>query len=286
MKGWELTESFKFRDRTVRWAAWGQGRPVVLIHGTPFSSYIWHRIVPCLRDRFCLYVFDLLGYGQSEKGGGFDVSLGVQNHLLEGLLEHWGLELPDVVAHDFGGTTALRAHLLNGCAFRSLTLIDPVVTGPWGLEFDEHVRNYAQVHESALRNLPAWAHAALVREFIRGSGYRPIPDAILDPYVEPWMGEVGQSAFYQQIAQYDMRYTDEIEGRLGELRCPTQLLWGEADAWLPMDKFANKLRQLIPLVRFRSVPESGHLVQEDAPEAIVAAVLDFPLAGGEEQRDR
>jgi len=30
------------------------------------------------------------------------------------------------VAHDFGGTTALRAHLLHGCEYGSLTLIDPV----------------------------------------------------------------------------------------------------------------------------------------------------------------
>jgi pimeloyl-ACP methyl ester carboxylesterase len=46
-------------------------------------------------------------------------------------LRHWRLSKPDVVAHDFGGCTALRAHLLHGCEYGSLTLIDPVALAPW-----------------------------------------------------------------------------------------------------------------------------------------------------------
>ncbi len=62
-------------------------------------------------------VFDFNGH----QVRGDDVSLGVQNQLLAQLLEHWRLDCPDVVAHDFGGATALRAHLLNGKDYRSLT---------------------------------------------------------------------------------------------------------------------------------------------------------------------
>ena len=210
-----------------------------------------------------------------KRAGGFDVSLGVQNQLLEALLRHWRLDRPDIAAHDFGGTTALRAHLLNGCEFRSLTLFDPVATGNWGAEFDQHVPRYAEAYGSALQNLSDWAHVAIVRDFIRGSSYLPMPDDVLEPYVQPWTGPLGQTAFYQQIAQYDMRYTEEIRDLLPRLRCPAQLLWGEADAWLPIGQFALELTKLLPVVRFRCIPGSGHLVQEDAPEAVVAALLDF-----------
>jgi pimeloyl-ACP methyl ester carboxylesterase len=34
------------------------------------------------------------------------------------LLSHWALERPHVVAHDIGGTVALRAHLLHGMKYR------------------------------------------------------------------------------------------------------------------------------------------------------------------------
>jgi hypothetical protein len=38
------------------------------------------------------------------------VSLGIQNQVLDHLLNHWGLENPAIVGHDFGGTTVLRTH--------------------------------------------------------------------------------------------------------------------------------------------------------------------------------
>ena len=72
----------------------------------------------------------------------------------------------------------------------------------------------------------------------------------------------------------DQRYTDEIEGRYGEIECPTLILWGEKDAWIPIER-GYVLASRIPNAVFRPVSEAGHLVQEDAPEAIVAALLDF-----------
>jgi pimeloyl-ACP methyl ester carboxylesterase len=151
MTGWLLGQSYSFQGQAVRYAVFGEGPPIVLVHGTPFSSYVWHRIAQYLAERRRVFVFDLLGYGQSEKREGQDVSLGVQNLLLAELLGHWQLDRPDVVAHDFGGTTALRAHLLNRCDFQSLVLIDPVALAPWGIGFDRHVRQ----HEAAFRDMPA-----------------------------------------------------------------------------------------------------------------------------------
>lgn len=110
-----LTETFDFRGQQIRYGATGAGPPLVLVHGTPFSSVVWRRIAPYLAGHRRLHYFDLLGYGQSEKRTGQDVSLGVQNQVLAALLDHWQLDRPDVLAHDFGGATALRAHLLNGC---------------------------------------------------------------------------------------------------------------------------------------------------------------------------
>ncbi|WP_420825042.1 alpha/beta fold hydrolase [Pseudomonas viciae] len=58
------------------------------------------------------------------------------------------------------------------------------------------------------------------------------------------------------------------------VRCPTQILWGEDDQWIPIER-GRALHKLIPGAQFHPVPNAGHLVQEVAPEAIVAAVLRF-----------
>lgn len=169
MTDWPLAQSYRFNGHSVRYAVRGDGPPLVFVHGTPFSSYVWHRIAPHFITSHRVHYFDLLGYGQSEKVDG-DVSLGVQNQLLAQLLEHWGLDRPDIVAHDFGGATALRAHLLNGKEYRSLTLIDPVALTPWGSPFVQHVRQ----HEAAFSGLPDYIQRAIVPTYIRGAIKRDI----------------------------------------------------------------------------------------------------------------
>ena len=279
MTEWVLDRSYRFRSQAVRYAVIGEGPPVVLVHGTPFSSYIWHRVAPHLAQHHQVFVYDLLGYGQSEKRNDQDVSLGVQNELLVGLLEHWALDQPDIIAHDFGGTTTLRAHLLNDRNFHRMMLIDPVVLSPWGSGFDRCVRG----HEDAFGALPSSIHQSLLEAYIRGSLSRNLPAQELAPYLEPWLGEHGQPAFYRQIAQFDQRYTDEIERRYSEIRCPTLILWGQEDAWLPIEH-GRHLHELIPSSSFRPVPASGHLMQEDAPEAIIAAAVGFLAAGSTDAR--
>jgi len=268
-----LDRSYRFRGQIVRYAVSGSGPAVVFVHGTPFSSHVWHRVIPQVADSHTVYCFDLLGYGQSEKADNQDVSLGVQNLLLSELLDHWGLARPDVVAHDFGGATALRAHLLNGRDYRSLTLIDPVALGPWGSPFVAHVRQ----NEAAFRGLPPYIHEAIVAVYIRGAVQRVMLDEELAPYVAPWLGETGQAAFYRQMAQMDRRYTDEVEPQYREVRCPTQILWGAEDRWIPIER-GEQLQRIIPRARLRAVAHAGHLVQEDAPEAIVAALAGFLAA--------
>ncbi|WP_448124102.1 alpha/beta fold hydrolase [Pseudomonas veronii] len=264
-----LPDTFYFHGQAVRWGHIGTAGPaLVMVHGTPFSSQVWRRIAPLFAQRCRVFYYDLLGYGQSEKASGQDVSLGMQNTLLTALLEHWQLDRPHMLAHDFGGATALRALLLDGCNYASLTLVDPVAMAPWGSPLIQHVR----LHESAFSEAPAYIHEAIVRAYIQGAAFKPLPADVLQTYVAPWTGETGQMAFYRQIAQMDQRYTDAIEQRLAEIRCPVTLLWGEEDQWLAVaqgDALASRLAEPICI----RVPHAGHLVQEDAPEAIVAALM-------------
>jgi pimeloyl-ACP methyl ester carboxylesterase len=262
--------TYSFHGQCVRYWVEGAGPALVMVHGTPFSSHVWHRIAPQFTPTRTVYRFDLLGYGESEKRAQQDVSLGVQNTLFTELLAHWGLGEPDVVAHDFGGATALRAHLLNGCDYRSLTLIDPVALAPWGSPFVRHVRH----HEAAFAGMPAAMHEALLTAYLRGALYRALPQAELAAYLAPWLGESGQRAFYRQIAQMDEAYTREIEARLPQVRCPVQILWGIEDRWIAPES-GRALQRLIPGARLHEVAGAGHLLQEDAPEAIVAALFAF-----------
>lgn len=267
MTDWMLDQGLPFEGDTVRHASFGEGPDLVLVHGTPFSSLVWRRIAREAARSWRVHVLDLLGYGASTQREGQDVSLGVQSRVLAAFIARLGLDRPAIVGHDFGGATVLRAHLLDGCDLARILLIDPVAIRPWGSPFVMHVRR----HEAAFAGIPAYIHEAIVARYIRGAVARPMSDAELGPYLAPWLGPVGQSAFYRQIAQMDARFTDAIEPLLGSIRCPVDILWGEADAWIPVGQ-GEKLAAAIPGARLRTVPGAGHLMQEDAPEAIVSGI--------------
>lgn len=252
----------------VRWGKIGSGPPLVAIHGTPFSSQVWRRIVPEFADRRTVYYFDLVGYGLSEMREGQDVSLGVQNRALAALFAEWGLTRPDVVAHDFGGATALRGYYLNGLRYASRTIFDAVALAPWGSPFVQHVRR----HEAAFAGMPDYMHRALLEAYLRTSAHKPLSEEALTVYAAPWLGSVGQKAFYRQIAQMDQRYTDEVQPLYDRLDCPVTVLWGQKDDWIPFDKGAA-LAALISDRPVIPVAGAGHLVQEDRPEVLVAEVL-------------
>ncbi|MGI5373792.1 alpha/beta fold hydrolase [Streptomyces sp. CA-251387] len=269
---WKLTRTFTSTSGDVRWDRLGPpgGPPVVLLHGTPFSSYVWRAVARSLARDHQVFVWDMPGYGTSRMAAGQDVSLAAQSRVFTELLNHWGLEEPDVVAHDFGGAVALREHLLHGARYRVLALVDPVAVAPWGSPFFRLVGEHSEVFEQ----LPPALHAALVREYVGSASSPGLHPGVLDRLVEPWLDGPGQAAFYRQIAQADQRYTDEIQGRYGEIGIPTLVCWGEDDTWIPVAK-GRELAALIPGARFEPIAGAGHLVQEDAPAELTAALFAF-----------
>ncbi|MEL6679611.1 MAG: alpha/beta hydrolase, partial [Pseudomonadota bacterium] len=112
----------------------------------------------------------------------------------------------------------------------------------------------------------------LLTAYLQTASHGGLDTEAVQTYAAPWRGEGGQAAFYRQIAQMNQSYTDEVEGRYGPLDCPVTLLWGAEDAWIPLET-GRRVAEMLRPDRFRIVPRSGHLMQDDAPEAIIAALL-------------
>ena len=270
MDGWALGREYGTSQGRVRYEVFGNGPPLVLVHGTPFSSYVWRRVVPALAETMSVYAFDLPGFGSSEMKDGQDVSLAAQGRVLAELLDHWGLDGPAVVGHDIGGATVLRAYLLEGRDFRAIALIDAVAISPWGFPFYRLV----QEHVGVFRRIPAYMHEAMVAAYVRDATFAPMDDEALKPYIEPWLGAQGQEAFYRQISQNDARYTDEVQPLYGSIERPVMIVWGEEDRWIPLQR-GQELYKAIPGSQLRTIPRCAHLAQEDATATVVEHLRDF-----------
>lgn len=265
--GMQLTETFEWRGRRVRWGREGTGPAVVFCHGTPWSSRLWAPYAAALRSEFATYLWDMPGYGESSMEPDHAVSLDVQGELLADLLAHWELDAPHLIAHDYGGAVSLRAHLLHEATYRSLALVDVVALAPWGSDFFRLVRDNADVFMA----LPPAIHEGALRAYIEGASHGGLTRAQSDLLTGPWLGDVGQAAFYRQISQADEAYTDQIEPRYPTLALPTLVVWGRDDTWIPVDR-AHRLAETIPGARLEIVDDAGHLIQFDQPARLAATL--------------
>ncbi len=265
----KLPEAYFFNGRTVRYGVRGDGPPVVLVHGTPWSSFNLRHLIETLSQSFTVYYYDLIGYGQSDRTPG-DVSLSIQNQVLDQLLDHWQLDNPAIIGHDFGGTTVLRTHLINRHDFAKIILIDPVAISPWGSSFFQHVKEY----EAAFAGVPDYIHEAIVRAYVKTAAFKPIDDATLDMIVLPWTEPDGKAAFYRQIAQAHSGYTDEVQPLYADISRPVLILWGCEDTWIPLEK-GEILHSMIPGSIFHVIPNAGHLVIEEKPNQLIEKIHPF-----------
>jgi haloalkane dehalogenase len=126
------------KGRRLAYAEIGTGRPLVLLHGNPTSSYLWRNVVPHLASSGRVIVPDLIGHGDSEKlpasEGPRRYSFEVAYSYLDGLLMEIGATSEvTLVVHDWG--SALGFH--------------------WARNHPESIRGLAYM-EGIVMPLPSW----------------------------------------------------------------------------------------------------------------------------------
>jgi pimeloyl-ACP methyl ester carboxylesterase len=266
---WQLTERVRVSGGEVATGVFGDGPPVVLVHGTPAWSYLWRDVVPVLARRHTVHVWDLLGFGGSRPDPGVAPSIARQARTLAELVEHWELDAPSLVGHDIGGGVVARAHLVERVPARHLALLDAAVIGPWNTPFTEHM----QRHEQAYRTMPPHVFADVIAPRMRTAAVR-MSDASAAAYLAPWAGADGQQRWVDQVVAVSFEDTEEAVARLHTVTAPTLVLWGEQDEWLPQS-VGDRLAAAIPGARRATVPGAGHFVAEDNPQGTAAELLRF-----------
>lgn len=193
---WTLGRRAATTHGEIAWDVLGAGPPVVLVHGTPTRSVLWRDVAPLLADRFAVYVFDLVGFGQSERYVDQEVSTWIHGRVLAELVQRWGLEEPALVGHDIGGAAVLRAHLLEGTPARKIGLVDAVVLRPWITATTRHL----QAHLDVYRTMPTHIFREVAAAHLRTATEQPMRPEVFAAYFDQWEGEGGQELWIRTSA--------------------------------------------------------------------------------------
>ncbi|WP_054248849.1 alpha/beta fold hydrolase [Rhodococcus opacus] len=267
---WRLPDRLTVDGATVAAGVFGDGPPVVLVHGTPSSSYLWRAVIPRLAEQNTVYVWDLPGYGDSPPVPGEPVAIRTHARVLARLVEDWGLERPVLVGHDIGAATVLRAHLVEGVPVRRIALLDAAVLSPWVTPVAQHMQRHLDVY----RTMPTHIFQRITEAHLDTATRRRLPSSVAEAYLGPFAGASGQQRYLDQVQYFDERDTLEVVDKLGTVKVPVQILWGADDEWLDRS-FADDLAGRIPGARATLVPGAGHFLAEDEPDLVAQALAEF-----------
>ena len=269
---WDLRRRVKLSAGEIAYDTLGSGPPVVLVHGTPTSSFLWRNVAPALAASFQVHVFDLLGFGLSERNPEQEVSIEVHARNLAELVAHWDLEAPALVGHDIGAAAVLRAHLLEGVSASKLALADAVVLRPWITPTTRHIRKYFEAYETMPNHI--WSHVTAAH--LRRATHHEMSQEAFTGLFDQWSGPRGQALWLRKVRQLDERHTAEFEDLLPSITVPTLILWGDRDGWLD-PRISEEVQRRIPGSERALVPEAGHLAMEDRPDEVSRLLRDFLL---------
>lgn len=280
-------------DDGVELHAWvgGQGPALLLVHGHPQTSVIWHRVVPVLAPHFTLVVPDLRGYGDSSKPRGdadhANYSKRRMARDLLQLMEQLGHARFSVLAHDRGARVAHRLAMDHAHAVQRLVLLDIAPTlAMYEQTSEDFARAYwhwfflIQPAPMPERLIEADA-GAYVREVMggRSAGLAPFDARALAEYQRclalPGAAH-GLCEDYRAAAGIDLEHEREdraLERRLG---MPLLVLWGAQGVVHRCFQPLQEWQKLAHDVRGGPLP-CGHYIAEEAPQALLDAALPFLL---------
>jgi pimeloyl-ACP methyl ester carboxylesterase len=258
----------------------GQGPTVLLLHGYGETGDMWTSMaVDLMRDHHVI-IPDLRGLGLSSKPpGGFDKK--TQAGDIADIVAAFGIAQIDLVAHDIGNMVAFQFAVQHPEQVGRLVLIDAPVpgVGPW----DEILKNPLLWHfcfgGPDMERLVAGRERIYLDRFWNEFSADPAKfvEAARAHYAQLYALPGAMHSGFAQFAAFDQDAADNRAWLATGARLATPVLavGGEKSFGATM---ATVMRAAATDVREGVIPESGHWIMEENPQATIAMVRNF-LAG-------
>ncbi len=259
----------------------GKGEPVLLLHGWPQSWYCWHKIMPSLAERYSVIAPDLRGLGDSSRPlDGYDKAT-IAEDVRQLVHEHLNVSRYNLVAHDWGGPVAFVLAATWPEHVRKLVMLDTAVPGDGSGTFSQHGRRWHHAfHQTAdlPESLVAGREDIYLGWFYRNYGYQPgaISPADEQEYLRTYRqpGALRAGFSYYRALGKDVAHNEALLKQRGKLKMPVLALGG-GKAFGRGIETLESLQRVSTNARGGIVDDCGHRMQEEKPEQVTKAVLEF-----------
>jgi pimeloyl-ACP methyl ester carboxylesterase len=252
---WRTVSAFKHAGRTMLVKRLGEdeGPHFVLVHGIGVASSYYQRLARALAPHGAVHVVELPGHGGAPKP---DEAMSIEDYaaIVSAYVIQQGIVEPVLVGQSMGTQVVIEASLQHPPLFSRVVLIGTVVNPRERSALHQGLR---LLQDCLFFETPP-SNWTVLRDYVR-TGVR----------------------WYAKTLPAMLGY--RTEESLRRLSAETVVIRGGRDPISRRD-WNLQMERLIPLARFVEVPRKGHVVQQTAPLAVLAPILELagvPLSGAE-----
>jgi pimeloyl-ACP methyl ester carboxylesterase len=247
--------------------------PVVFVHGLGGCWQNWIENLPRFsQERRCI-ALELPGFGGSEMP---EEKITVSNYArtVVELMEAIGVDEPvALVGNSMGGFVAAEMAIRHAEACERLVLVSaagisstnlhrrPVLTTARAMAA---VTNFFIARRGPMVKRPRLRHAMLAYVFRHPTRIKP--DVAYQ--IMSGAGSPGFLPALDALTDYDFR------DRLGDVKCPTLIVWGDQDNLVPVED-ADEFERVIPNARKVILEDTGHVPMIERPQTFNDLVMEF-----------
>lgn len=248
----------------LHFKTFGQGKPVIILHGLFGSLDNWQSFAKQLSNRFCVFTPDLRNHGKSFHADLFDYETLADD--LKNFMETEWLFEAHIIGHSMGGKTAMRFAMDNPSMVNSLTVLDIAPKAYAG----GHELFFQAMNDLNLQNLRS-----------RSEAETALSAHIKDPQVLAFLLKnldrtpQGTLVWKINLPALHKAYPKIMAAIHGEpYYGRTLFVSGGASNYITNDDYAN-IANLFPNAQFEVIEKAGHWLHADAPHELLTILTQF-----------
>lgn len=270
-----LPHFFEINGEKMHYIDEGQGEILLFIHGTPSWSFDFRNIIKNLSSRYRCIAIDHIGFGLSDKPKNYDYT--TQNHSknLEKFIFAQNLTNITLIVHDFGGPIGLNVAMNHPNKFIKFVILNSWL---WSSAADPDFIKLKGILNSPLLPL-LYRYFNFSPRFLlpRSFGDKKISKHILRHYTKPFPKKStrnGPLAFAKSLSQ-DQDWFEGLWNKKHSIsKKPSLFIWGMKDPILK-PHYLEKFTSGFPNSETIKLDTCGHFPQEEEPEKVSEAIIDF-----------
>jgi non-heme chloroperoxidase len=266
----------KNNDILISYADYGEGKPVVLIHGWPLSHRMWEKQIIALTEAgYRVIAYDRRGFGESYKPWeGFDYD--TLSADLNALLEALDLHEVTLVGFSMGGGEVARYIANYGTKRLAKAVLFSSVT-PYLLKTEDNPDGvdksvFDGMHNGLMADRPAFLEA-FGKQFVNWDedGKDLMSEAALKHSwdIAVWASPKATIACTESFSSTDFR--DD----LAKFDIPTLILHGDKDNIVPFEVSGKRTHEMIEDSQLVVIQGGAHGLTYTQPDMVNKALLDF-----------